>query len=175
MLRSTGDPALDALIAAHPALAQFLGRELRYGQTRWAEVWLACIMTVFGIGLLLPGETFGMPSYRVIRDVVSEDVAGWIAVLVGIMRLAALWYNGSRRRSPIVRLAGCTVGFLFYVALAIGFVTAMPHVNPLGLMFFVFATAELHSSSRSARDTSVLDSFGIRSRRRARERLAARD
>ena len=173
MFRSTGDPGLDALIAAHPGLAAFISRELRYGQTRWAEVWLACIMTVFGIGLLLPGETFSMPSYRIIRDVVREDVAGWGAATVGTARLVALWYNGSRRRSPIVRLVGCSGGFLFYGALAMGFVVAMPHVNPLGLMFFVLAVAELHSSGRSARDVSVLDSLGIRRRRRDDERLAS--
>lgn len=171
MHRSTGDPGLDTLIASHPGLAAFISRELRYGQTRWAEVWLACIMTVFGIGLMIPDETFAMPSYGIIREVVREDVAGWIAVATGTARLVALWYNGSRRRSPIVRLIGCSAGFLFYGGLAMGFVLAMPHVNPLGLMVFVLALAELHSSGRSARDVSVLDSLGLR--RREDEQLAS--
>lgn len=175
MSHVTGDPAVEALIAAHQGLRERLDRELRYGQTRWAEVWLACVMTVFGLGLILPGETFSMPSYRVIREFVGEAVAGWVAIAVGTARLIALWYNGSRRRSPLVRLAGCSGGFLFYGALSLGFLTALPDVNPLGLMFIVFAMAELHSSGRSARDVSVLDSLGIRRRRIGRDRLASRD
>lgn len=173
MLHSTGDPGLDSLIAAHPGLRSHIERELRYGQTRWAEVWLACIMTVYGAVLLGEEGAFAQPSYRIIRDLVSEETAGLIAILVGTARLVALWYNGSRRRSPIVRLLGCSGGFLFYAGLTAGFALAAPPVST-GMIYAVLAAAELHSSSRSARDVCVLDSLGSRSRRRAREQLASR-
>jgi peptidoglycan/LPS O-acetylase OafA/YrhL len=160
-MRATGDPALDAL----------LERELRYGQTRWTEIWLACVMTAFGAVLLGAGETFSLPPYRVIRLYVAEDVAGAGALAIGAARLAALWYNGRRRRSPLVRVAGCAAGFLFYAAMAIGFLLAGPPL-PVGLVFGVLAVAELHGSSRSARDAVAYDSLGVRRRRRDRDQPA---
>lgn len=157
MMRSTGDPALDALI----------GREMRYGQTRWTEVWLAGVMTAFGAVLLSAGETFSLPHYRVIRLYLAEDVAGGLAMAVGAARLVALWYNGRRRRSPLVRVVGCAGGFLFYLGLAIGFALAGPPL-PTGLVYAVLALAELHASGRSARDAVAYDSLGVRRRRRDR-------
>lgn len=144
---------------------------LRYGQTRWTEVWLACVMTLFGAVLLASDETFSLPSYRVLRAYVGEDFAGATAVIVGVSRLAALWYNGRRRRSPIVRVLGCAGGFLFYTALTVGFVLSAPPLST-GLIYGVLAAAELHSSSRSARDAVAYDSLGVRRRRRVREQPA---
>lgn len=170
--RRTGHARLDAAMAADPVLVAQIEAELRYGQTRWAEVWLACIMTAYGAILLAAGETFSAPSYAVIRSFVSEENAGLLAVATGAARLASLWYNGSRKRSPLVRLLGCSAGFLFYTALTAGFLLAGLPLST-GLVYGVLAVAELHSSSRSARDVSVLDSLGLRQRRRGRERLAA--
>ena len=48
----------------------------RYGQTRWTEIWLSCVMALYGAVLLSTGETFSLPSYRVIRAFVAEDTAG---------------------------------------------------------------------------------------------------
>lgn len=165
------DPHLRTLIAGDPALAEAVTRELRYGHTRWAEIWLACVMTVYGAVLLGAGDTFALPSYRVIRAYVSEDTAGLVALGVGAARLAALWYNGRLRRSPLIRAAGCAGGFLFYTALTAGFVLSAPPL-PTGLIYGVLAVAELHSSGRSARDAVAYDSLGVRRRRRARDQHA---
>lgn len=144
----------------------------RYGQTRWTEIWLACVMTLFGAVLLSTGETFSLPSYRVIAAFVGEDAAGSTAIVVGGARLLALWYNGRRRRSPLVRVVGCAGGFLFYTGLTVGFVLSAPPFST-GLVYGVLAIAELHSSARSARDAVAYDSLGVRRRRRARDKLAA--
>lgn len=144
-----------------------LARAVRYGETRWTEVWLACVMTLFGAVLLSAGDTFSLPSYRVVRAYVSEDVAGAIAVAVGTARLVALWFNGRRRRSPLIRVLGCGGGFLFYTALTAGFILSAPPIST-GLTYAVLALAELHSSSRSARDAVAYDSLGTRRRRRLR-------
>lgn len=172
MAHPTRDLTLDRLILDHPAVGRHIDRELRYGQTRWSEIWLACVMALFGACLLASGDTFSLPSYRIIGAFISEDATGAAAVATGAARLAALWYNGRYRRSPIVRVAGCAGGFLFYTALAVGFALTAPPL-PTGLVFAVFASAELHASSRAARDMVALDSLGVRRRRRARERLAA--
>lgn len=172
MLTSRHDPALQAFLADHPSASRIIERELRYGHTRWAEIWLACVMTVFGAVLLSAGETFSSPSYRVIRLFVSEDVAGSVALSVGAIRLAALWYNGRMRRSPLVRTAASAGGFLFYTALTAGFLMSAPPLST-GLVYGVFAIAELHASSRSARDAVAYDSLGIRRRRRERGKPAS--
>ncbi len=162
---------LGAALAGDPGLHALVEREIRYGQTRWAEIWLACVMTVYGAVLLFAGDTFGLPSYRVVRAFMGEDTAGAAAVGVGAARLAALWYNGRHRRSPLVRIVGCAGGFLFYTALTIGFALSGPPLST-GLIYGVLAAAELHSSSRSARDAVASDSLGFRRRRRARDEPA---
>lgn len=157
----TGNPKLDEIIL----------RELRYGQTRWTEVWLACIMVAIGITLLNDDDTFSLPSWRFIALYVSEGVAGTTSFLVGLVRLGVIWRNGrSPRGTPIIRIAGCAGGFLFFSALAIGFfMTPGPITIGVGL-FSVLAFAELHASGRAARDAFAYDSFRTRERRRARER-----
>ena len=78
----------------------------------------------------------------------------------------------TRRREILVRVAGCAGGFLFYTALAVGFALSAPPF-PTGLIYGVLAAAELHASSRSARDAVAYDSLGVRRRRRVREQPAA--
>lgn len=168
----TGEQRLQALFAADPSICELVQREMRYGHTRWAEIWLACVMTVYGGVLLVSGETFSLPSYRVIRAFVSEDVAGLVAFLAGAARLLALWYNGRLRRSPLIRVAGSAGGFLFYTALTAGFILSAPPLST-GLIYGVLAIAELHSSGRSARDAVAYDSLGVRKRRRARDKPAS--
>ena len=155
LLRPTGDAELDAFIAF----------EVRYNQTRWAEIWLACKVTLAGIIFLIPGSTFGLADgYTFFATAVgfmnpfpipAEIFAGFIAVAVGLTHLTALWYNGSRRRSPMYRMLACMMGGLFWGALAYGFMTTTPTSNAVGLivgLFFFNLIASLHSSSRAARD-----------------------
>ncbi|MDB5590642.1 hypothetical protein [Enterovirga sp.] len=168
MQNFTAEAHLDRLVRADPAITAHIERELRYGQTRWTEVWLACVMALFGAGLLADGDTFSAPAFRVVRFFVGEDAAGAAGVAVGAARLGALWRHGGRRRSPLVRVAGCATGFLFYTGLALGFVLAFAAV-PTGLICGVLAAAELHASGRSARDAVACDSLGLRQRRRVRD------
>lgn len=153
----TGDPAVDAIIT----------REIRYGESRWSEIWASMIMTLFGCVLLADGDTFAISkSFGVIREFVDEDAAGVIALAVGAVRLVALYVNGNHYRSPLVRVAGCAGGFLFWSAIAAGFfLTAPPYTTGLAV-YPILALAELHSSGRAARDAFVLDSLGTRQRGR---------
>lgn len=155
----TGDPRMDAIIA----------RELRYGATRWAEVWLASIMVAIGYGLLKEGNTFDLPSWRYIAQYVDEDWCGWISLIAGTARLVALYVNGSRRRSPIVRIVGAVGGYLFFGALALGF-WLTPGPTILGSYIFgILSVAELHATGRAARDAFAYDAFGSRARARAKK------
>lgn len=145
LIRSTGNPEIDA----------FIEFEVRYNQTRWAEVWLAMAMTLTGIVFLRDGDTFSLSrGYDFIAAFVSEDTAGWLGLIVGVCRMAALAINGRIKRSPFFRCIGSALGALFWGGMWIGFVLvtdsqAYPLVVATG---FTFLCAELHSSGRSARD-----------------------
>ncbi|WP_375458403.1 hypothetical protein [uncultured Enterovirga sp.] len=171
MRPGTGDPH-PRLALANPAAGRLIERPFPYGPTRWTELWLACVMALFGACLLAGGDTFALPSYRVIKAFASEDATGAAAAVVAAARLAALWHDGRIRAAPLVRVAGCAGGFLFYTALAVGFALAAPPF-PTGLIYGALAAAELHASSRAARDAVLSDSLGVRRRRRNREQPAA--
>ena len=152
------DPAVDARIR----------RAVRYGQTRWAEIWFSVIMCVVGVTCLLPWPTFVGPQYRIITSHVTETTAGFISLTVGAARITALWINGRRgRETSFIRTLGCLGGFVFWLAMAGGFALAFPPLSLSAGIYTIFAIAELHSSSRAAGDMAAEDTFGFRKRRRA--------
>jgi hypothetical protein len=158
-LRSTGDPQLDGIIARH----------LRYGQTRWMEVLLAGLMAAVGVSLLWPGQTFSLPSFHVIGTLLSEDVAGWGACIVAAGRLQALYINGHKRNTPVIRVLGCLIGAVFWTGWFLGFVASTGPVVPLMFMSFVLALGEVIAGSRATRDLYAYNSLGLRKGRRAED------
>ncbi|GJD59297.1 hypothetical protein [Methylobacterium dankookense] len=150
-----------------PIINERIRRAVRYGQTRWAEIWLSWIALSVGIVLLGPTNTFSAPSFRVIASVVSETTAGSLCVFFGALRLLALWINGRRgRETSLIRTFGCLGGFAFWLAIAVGFLMAAPPVVTGVAVYSVLAIAELHASGRAASDMAAEDTFGIRARRR---------
>ncbi len=148
LIRSTGNAKIDAIV-------EF---EIKYNQTRWAEVWLSVLLTLVAV-VFLDGTTWQLsPGYNFIAQYVTEKQAGLIGVFVGIGRLFALWVNGSKKRSPWFRVVGCVSASLFWVALGWGFfIQELPNeatsiMVPIMLVLFI---AELHASSRAARDAVV--------------------
>lgn len=152
---------------ADPEINERIRRAVRYGQTRWAEIWLSWIAVGVGLVLLGPTNTFSAPSFRAIASVVSETTAGSLCVFFGGVRLVALWVNGRRgRETSLIRTFGCLGGFAFWLAIAIGFLMAAPPVVTGVAVYAILAIAELHSSGRAASDMAAEDTFGFRARRR---------
>ena len=153
-----------------PAINERIRRAVRYGQTRWAEIWNSLIAVGVGLILLGPTETFSAPSYRVISSVIEEKTAGGLCVFFGLVRLAALWINGRRgRETSIIRTFGCLGGFFFWLSVAAGMLLAMPPLSTGVAVYGILALSELHASGRAAGDMAAEDSFGIRRRRRKRD------
>lgn len=150
-----------------PQINERIRRAVRYGQTRWAEIWLSILAVGVGLILLGPTETFSNPSFRVIASVINEKPAGGLCVFFGCARLLALWVNGRRgRETSIIRTIGCIGGFFFWLAIAVGMMLATPPLSTGIAVYTVLAMAELHASGRAAGDMAAEDSFGIRKRRR---------
>lgn len=151
------DPDINARIA----------RAVRYGQTRWAEIWLSVVAVLFGAALVSPEQTFDIPPYEVIKHFVSEDFAGGLCLFFGTVRIVALIINGRRgRETSLVRTVGCMGGFAFWSAMTLGFALAMPPISLGFIASLVFSISELHSSSHAASDMAAEDTFGFRKRRR---------
>ena len=150
-----------------PEINERIRRAVRYGQTRWAEIWLSVAAVMFGLALVTPEPTFDIPPYAVIRHIVHEEVAGSFCLVCGAIRIVALIINGRRgRETSLVRTIGCMGGFAFWLAMTVGFALTMPPVSLGFIASLVFALAELHSSSHAASDMAAEDTFGFRKRRR---------
>lgn len=131
--------------------------------TRSLEWALAFLMVGWGTVLLLPGETLDNPSYRWIAVLAPEAFWASLSIWVGALRLIALTINGRWRRTPLLRLAGAVLGFVWFLTLGVLLwlsVSELPAGIPGGLAFYVVcAGAEAWSCWRSAQDAYFARSF----------------
>lgn len=146
-------------------------RRLRYAQTRWIEFLLATVMLGWGLLLLHPEPILVGPVYGAFARHVShlnEQRVGGVVFAVALIRLAALWVNGRRRETPLARLVGAQTGFLFWLAVTIGFWEATPPLNTALAVYPAFVVAEICSMWRCGSDIIAADSIGLVRRLRRR-------
>lgn len=78
-------------------------------EERAIEWFSALVMLAWGITLAAPGETLAGPAFEAFhRFGVTEMFWAYAFTLGGVVRLAALYINGRRPRSPHVRM-GCSL------------------------------------------------------------------
>lgn len=124
-------------------------------QTRSVEWLLASLMLAWGIGLLLPGDTMELNTYRFLSALAPEPVwAAW-SLAIGCVRLLALYINGSWRRTPLIRGICSVLGMMWWLVLGFLFMTATAGgPTPAALLWYpVFVGFEGYSAFRSARDS----------------------
>ncbi|WP_419827651.1 hypothetical protein [Sphingomonas sp.] len=97
-----------------------LVRFRRTFRERAPEWVLAFILWGWGFILLLPGESFNRPFFRPLLEVGSEIAWGSATCLIGTIRIAALYVNGSREETPRIRQAGSFFGMLVWAFLTSG-------------------------------------------------------
>lgn len=152
-----------------PVINERIRRAVRYGQTRWAEIWMSALAVAFGIPLALPDKLFVYRVFSIVAEVWNEQFLGWVCIIFGVIRLIALWVNGRRgRETSAIRTFGCIGGFFFWAHLSVAFWLTAPPIPTYALLTVVFALAELHASSHAASDMAAEDTFGFRRRERAR-------
>lgn len=100
-----------------------LVRFARTFRERAPEWVLAFIQTGWGATMLMPGNTFDRPFFKPLAALAAENTWGSVVFLTGVIRLAALYINGSRQETPSVRQACSMVGMLFWALLTMGAAT----------------------------------------------------
>ena len=86
-------------------------RMLLHLNDRSLEWFSASVMLIWGITLLLPGETLSGPQYAAFnRFGLTEVFWSWAFGCIGMARLVALYINGRWPRSPLIRMAGAIFG-----------------------------------------------------------------
>ena len=142
-----------------------LVRFARTFRERAPEWVLAFIQAGWGGTLLLPGETFDRPFFRPLAAIASEANWGSVVFVAGVIRLAALYINGSRAETPLVRQACSFVAMLIWAMLTMGAMTAewrSPAVfNYLGL-FALEAIMFSYAGRDAARNLARVVADGTR-------------
>ena len=100
-----------------------LVRFARTFRERAPEWVLAFIQTGWGATMLMPGETFNRPFFKPLAALAAENTWGSVVFLTGVIRLMALYINGSRQETPSVRQACSMGGMLFWALLTMGAAT----------------------------------------------------
>jgi len=92
-----------------------------------ATEWLTSgVLLTFGLTLALPGDTMAAPTFHVLAGLGMDDASlSAPLTLVGTSRLAALYINGSWKRSPMLRMVGAIIGAGVFGFLAVAFVLPM--------------------------------------------------
>jgi hypothetical protein len=91
-----------------------LVRFARTFRERAPEWVLAFILAGWGGVLLLPGDSFARPFVRPLATVAPETTWGAITFAMGIVRIGALYINGSRKETPRVRQIGSFLGMIVW-------------------------------------------------------------
>ncbi len=95
---------------------------------RATEWMLACMKASWGAVLLLPFDMFNAgPTAAIfagLRAIAPQPVWGTVAFGIGMFHLAALYVNGTRRKSPHVRGFCSGVGVLFWSMVCVGIATS---------------------------------------------------
>lgn len=121
---------------------------------RLVEWMFAAMMMSWGAWLLVPAwSTFQNPQYGALAALASEQTWGVWSVSVGTVRMAALYVNGSHRRTPLLRCVCAALGLIWWLVLIYLFLLS-PQANPAaGFSWYpIFVVFEGVSCWRSAAD-----------------------
>lgn len=97
-----------------------LVRFARTFRERAPEWVLAFIEAGWGFTLLMPGDSFNRPFFRPLAAIAQEQTWGVIMFAMGIIRIAALYVNGSRKETPRIRQIGSFLGMSLWSLLLWG-------------------------------------------------------
>jgi hypothetical protein len=124
--------------------------------------WILTLASMlFGYALVQPESTFSISrSYATMEWVsqlvgVSEEQVGWSLLIVGIIRLAILAYNGLWTSSPLARRALAFMFVLLWLCIFLGIFTSVGVVST-GNVYLALLAGELVNVMRTSWETGQI-------------------
>lgn len=129
-----------SMLAAHGIVIRISHRF----QTRRLEWFLSFILVAWGAVVLHPDPLFDRESWQFFFELFgTEQLLGWLMLLMGLGRLSGLIINGSLPTvTPWIRMVSAGFGFLIWLMVAIGFALSAP-LSTWAAVYPFFALAEL--------------------------------
>jgi len=125
-------------------------------QERGVEWFSAFCMCAWAYTLAAPGDTFSRQSFsEFVSHGYTEELVAAIFAAVGVMRLIALFINGSWPRSPLLRIFGAAVGIVLWTDVAyLLYMSSLssPGKSPGPWMYAILAAFEVGSVYRATFD-----------------------
>ena len=134
---------------------------------RAAEWMTSLVLLVYALTLMVPGNSLGGRAYRSVIEVgLSEASVGIPIAIVAVLRIAALYVNGSQpRRTPIIRMIGAILGAGVFSSLAMGlywpYLTEGVYLSTGVLTYMVLALSDAFSAYRSGADVRLASQLPI--------------
>ena len=123
--------------------------------TRTVEHMLAWMVVVWSFAVAWPGNMMVGPSFAALLVIAPEQFWGWSGVVLGVLRLIALYVNGRWRRTPGLRLLGAASGMIWWIVLSACYWVAVENGAPdfpMRYVFYVFIAFEVYSCFRCGQD-----------------------
>lgn len=126
-------------------------------QARFAEWFNASVLFIWGINVVLHPSMFEDTEalYAGMLRIMSQTSWGLIAVIVGLVRLAALYVNGHHARTPTVRLIASFFSAFVFTQVFIG----LWNSGVANTGFPVYAgliCADIYSAFRASQDVTFV-------------------
>ena len=93
---------------------------------RRIEWWFARVTLLFGLFLMVPRQSMDAAAFFQLRLWAPEVYWGGLFAVTGVTHCTALWINGRRWWTPLVRLCIAAINFAVYLVFATGFWTIDP-------------------------------------------------
>ncbi len=119
---------------------------------------LGGIVTTWGlVCLYMPVTAWQQPIYSGLRAVAQQDTWGYLAVVIGFARMAALFINGAVRRTPHARGLGAFICVFLWLQLTLAMFNA--EVVAIGVAvypwLFLADIYNVYRASQDARDSDL--------------------
>lgn len=119
---------------------------------------LGGILTTWGmLCLYLDPAAWELPIYSGLRAFASQQAWGSVALILGSMRMTALFVNGAVRRTPHVRGVGAFLSVLIWLQLSLAMFQAEVATVAVAIYpwLFVADIYNVYRASQDARDSDL--------------------
>jgi hypothetical protein len=111
-----------------------------------------CTLALGAVYLTVPG-LFDPKWFTTMRAIMPQQYWGWLALSIGVIRLAVLFINGAWRASPHLRCLGAQVSCALWMSLFVSTVSSAAIVQSVGFwpLFFFFDALSAVDAAGDAR------------------------